>query len=199
MKVNTSGVRLRAEPTANSTVLMENIPTNAMLNPVDPNGAWINVIVNGTNGWVAAKYVTDNSDDEYDQPYTLEDLLPMMKDTFPYTVLAAIAAQESSFVNWRVHLDGTGHGLFGLDDGGLLPDFERWSGTNVGRGPTANTIPVNLQIEYTKQELQRLNVKYGSPYIAARIWHTGEGNWDSEKGAGYEAKIRDHERELFGN
>lgn len=65
----------------------------------------------------------------------------------PY-VLAAIAYQESSFRNYRVHLDGTGHGLIGLDDNGMLPDFESWSGLSIGRGPEAEMIPVGQQLNY---------------------------------------------------
>lgn len=63
-------------------------------------------------------------------------------------VLAGIIQQESGFTNFRVHRDGTGHGLLGLDDNGLLPDFEKFSALSCGRGQNAISIPPKLQIEY---------------------------------------------------
>ena len=52
-------------------------------------------------------------------------------------VVAGIIAQESTWVNHKVHRDGTGHGLIGLDDNGMLPAFEKWSNFKVGRGRNA--------------------------------------------------------------
>jgi len=59
-------------------------------------------------------------------------------------VMAGIVAQESSFKNHTVHRDGTGHGLIGLDDNGLLPDFEKFAGMSVGRGANAAIRPSKL-------------------------------------------------------
>lgn len=200
MRVNAAGVRLRFNPTTESEILIESIPLSSSIIQLDPVGAWIKVSVDGRVGWVAASYI-ENSDPEppleSDQQYSLEELYPMMQDTFPPEVLAAICYQESTFINWRVHRDGTGHGLFGLDDNGMLPDFERWSGLSVGRGSSASIIPVDLQIEYTKQKLQEYSIKYGGPYNAARVWHRGEGQWQDSYGDIYEARIRQHVADLF--
>ncbi len=113
-------------------------------------------------------------------------------------VIAGICRQESGFRNWRVHRDGTGHGLFGLDDNGLLPDFERWTGVQVGRGYRADIIAPELQIEYACYQMARYTAKFGDPYTAARAWHRGERLMWDQLGANYEALIRAHVRALFG-
>lgn len=113
-------------------------------------------------------------------------------------LLAAIVAQESSFRNLRVHRDGTGHGLIGLDDNGLLPSFERWSGTRVGRGRNARIIPPDQQIHFLAREIGRLTRKYDSGMAAARAWHRGESSamWD-RRGDLYARLIQNHQRRLF--
>src|SRR5262249_10853500 len=71
-------------------------------------------------------------------------------------VMAGMMQQESSFENYQVHLDQTGHGLLGIDDNGLMTDFESWvrqtkpgqEGYSVGRGANAASIPPEWQIEY---------------------------------------------------
>jgi SH3-like domain-containing protein len=113
-------------------------------------------------------------------------------------VVAGIMAQESGFANWRVHRDGTGHGLFGLDDNGLLPDFERWCGLACGRGAAAISIPPKLQIEYCARTIAALTREHGDPYIAARVWHRGPSLWRDERGEQYERLIRGHVEALRG-
>lgn len=106
-------------------------------------------------------------------------------------LIAAVVAQESSFVNYGVHRDGTGHGLIGLDDNGLLPDFERWSGTSVGRGRRAATIPPEKQIEFLAKTLGALTEKFGGDeWEAVRAWHAGVGGRNRPNGTEYEALIR---------
>lgn len=106
-------------------------------------------------------------------------------------LIAAVVAQESSFVNYGVHHDGTGHGLIGLDDNGLLPDFERWSGRHVGRGRHANTIPPEQQIEFLARTLGELTAKFGGDeWEAVRAWHAGIGGRDRPNGREYETLIR---------
>lgn len=106
-------------------------------------------------------------------------------------IVAAVVAQESSFVNHRVHRDGTGHGLIGLDDNGLLPDFERWSGTRVGRGKRANTIPPEKQIEFLAKKLADFSEKHGGDvWEAVREWHGGYGGRDRRHAHHYEDLIR---------
>ncbi len=106
-------------------------------------------------------------------------------------VMGAIVEQESSYVNHAVHRDGTGHGLIGLDDHGLLPDFERWSGLSVGRGRNARTIPPEKQIEFLAKTLGALTEKYGGDsWEAARTWHAGAGGRDKPDGRLYEKLVR---------
>ena len=113
-------------------------------------------------------------------------------------VLAGIVAQESDFVNVRVHHDGTGHGLIGLDDNGLLPFFEQWSGLSVGRDGHARSIPPALQLEYLARTIAALAQAHGGNFlIAARQWHTGAfGIWGVH-GDNYEVLIRGHIARLF--
>jgi hypothetical protein len=141
--------------------------------------------------------------DEPDHAFTFEELWPTIKaagDEFGFDpqVLAGIIMQESGLRNWRVHRDGTGHGLLGLDDGGLLPDFERWSGLPIGRGQAAASIPIVPQIRYAAHALADYAHRLGGPYAAARAWHRGEGLMNDARGQQYEALIRAHVADLFG-
>ncbi|MCK8496557.1 C39 family peptidase [Myxococcus sp. MISCRS1] len=112
-------------------------------------------------------------------------------------VLAGIVAQESSFKNHGVHADGTGHGLIGLDDNGLLPSFEKWSGMQVGRGANAKTIPPEKQMEFLAKTIGELTKKHGSGMAAAREWHRGAGNMNDARGYDYQNKIQNHMSRLF--
>lgn len=106
-------------------------------------------------------------------------------------IVAAVVAQESSFINHGVHRDGTGHGLIGLDDNGLLPDFERWSGTQVGRGRRAATIAPEKQIEFLAMTLANLTEKFGGrEWEAVRAWHGGSGGRNRPHAREYETLIR---------
>ncbi len=106
-------------------------------------------------------------------------------------LVAAVVAQESSFINFGVHRDGTGHGLIGLDDNGLLPDFETWSGLDVGRGRRADTIAPEKQIEFLSMKLAALTEKFGGDeWEAVRAWHAGVGGRDRANGREYETIIR---------
>lgn len=199
MKVTTPNVRLRAEPSTNSPIL-------ATLNPdtivVQVDRPWLHIKVDNVEGWAALEFLTDYtltqpSDSPEETTYTLDELLPLLTDSFPYKVLAAIAKQESGFKNYRVHFDGTGHGLFGLDDNGMLPSFEAFSKINVGRGHNAIIIPIKPQIDFAKHILTIYSDKYDGPYNAARVWHRGEGQWQDTLGDNYEALIRHWEATLF--
>ncbi|WP_342381215.1 C39 family peptidase [Myxococcus stipitatus] len=112
-------------------------------------------------------------------------------------VLAGIVAQESSFKNHGVHADGTGHGLIGLDDNGLLPSFEKWSGMQVGRGANAKTIPPEKQMEFLAKTIGDLTKKHGSGMAAAREWHRGAGAMNDARGYDYQNKIQNHINSLF--
>lgn len=113
-------------------------------------------------------------------------------------VMAGIVAQESAFVNYRVHGDGTGHGLIGLDDNGLLPDFERWADLNVGRGASAAVIPPEKQIEYLSRMIAAFTEAHQrDPFAAARRWHRGGQFMDDARGRNYESLIRGHIKRLF--
>ena len=135
--------------------------------------------------------------------FTLAELLPIFKKYgeqygFDYRITAGVAFQESGFRNYRVHRDGTGHGLFGLDDGGLRPDFERWSGFVIGRGATANIAPIGPQIAYASYQLKRYQDAYGDPYVGCQAWHRGPTYWNDAAGKNYNALIRQHVARLFG-
>ena len=110
-----------------------------------------------------------------------------------------MAKQESGFRNYRVHNDGTGHGFFGLDDGGMRVPFEQWSGFYIGPGRTANIAPPEKQIEYACYQLARYAVAYGNdPWAACRAWHRGGGLMNDAQGQNYEVLIRRHVQTLFG-
>jgi hypothetical protein len=112
-------------------------------------------------------------------------------------VLAGILAQESSFKNWGVHADGTGHGLIGLDDNGLLPSFEKWSGQSFGRGSSARTIPPELQVEFLAKTIGELTQHHGDSFAAAREWHRGRGGMNDSRGYHYQDLIKGHIGRLF--
>ncbi len=115
-----------------------------------------------------------------------------------YRVVAGVAYQESGLRNYRVHNDGTGHGLFGLDDGGMRVPFEQWSGFYIGPGRTANIAPVGKQIEYASYQLKRYQDAYGDPWAATRAWHRGGGLMNDAQGYNYQTLIQAHVRTLFG-
>ncbi len=106
-------------------------------------------------------------------------------------IVAAVVAQESSFINHGVHRDGTGHGLIGLDDNGLLPEFEKWSGLHVGRGKSAATIAPARQIEFLAKKLGDLTKKFhGKEWEAVRAWHGGVKGRNRPHAKEYESIIR---------
>lgn len=112
-------------------------------------------------------------------------------------IMGAIVAQESSFINHGVHRDGTGHGLVGLDDNGLLPDFEAWSGVNVGRGRRANTIAPEKQIEFLAKKLADFTETLGgNEWGAVRAWHAGMRGRNRNNGVVYERLIRERIPEI---
>ncbi len=114
-------------------------------------------------------------------------------------VVAGIIAQESTWENHKVHRDGTGHGLIGLDDRGMLPAFEKWSKFKVGRGHSARIIPPALQVEFLAKNIGEMTRNHnGNPWAAVREWHRGLGPamWDA-KGSKYENLIRGHINKLF--
>lgn len=140
--------------------------------------------------------------DDPDHLFSFAELWPTIKaagDEFGFDpqVLAGIMKQESGFRNWRVHRDGTGHGLLGLDDNGMLPAFERWSGIAVGRGQNARSIPIVPQIRYAAFALADYARRLGGPYAASRAWHRGEGGMNDQLGRQYEQLIRAHVASLF--
>lgn len=140
---------------------------------------------------------------ELDKLWTLADLLPLFNQYgngygFDPKVLAAIAYQESGFRNWRVHQDGTGFGLFGLDDNGLLPDFERWAQISVGRGDQHRPVTPNQQIQFAAMQLRRYQDQLGDAILAAQAWHRGMGAYQDELGQAYGNTIRAHVTRLFG-
>lgn len=144
---------------------------------------------------------------EPDHAFTLEELWPTIKvagEKYGYDpkLIAGMARQESTFHNYRVHRDGHGHGLFGLDDRGLLPEFERWSGRNIGRGEDAAIIPPELQIEFAAWQLKKYADYYpgesDGAYVALRAWRAGGTGRVEQKAFDYVQLILSHVRALFG-
>jgi hypothetical protein len=178
-------------------------------------GADINTVRNeiATEIMKSPEYQSHNPGGLTNEPnhtFSLNELMPtIQRYAAQYgtdaRVLAAIVAQESSFTNHLVHRDGTGHGLIGLDDGGLKPDFEQWvrntkgvPGYTIGNGANAISIRPDWQMEYLAKTIAELTPKYGGNIMmAAREWHTGAGGVFSGEGALYEQLIRQRMSELF--
>ena len=216
-RVTDDAVRLRRAPGLAGQILTE-LDADTIVVALEPMVVaadgydWQHVRApDGTIGWVATAFLTalDASpasgtlSDEPDHRFTFAELRPSVEAAAAQygadpRVVAAIVAQESGFVNWRVHADGTGHGLIGLDDNGLLPDFERFTGQAFGRGAAARILPPALQIAYLAKTIGALTRQYGSAFAAARVWHRGPGLWQDALGDRYEALIRGHIQRLFG-
>jgi SH3-like domain-containing protein len=198
-------VRMRAQPNASADILVQDLGMGAIATQVSQRVVnadghdWRNVrTADGQVGWVAAEFLEalgsqsdDELTDEPDHAFSFATLWPYIqtaagKWSADPQIIAAIMQQESSFTNWRVHRDHTGHGLFGLDDNGLLPDFEEFSGLSVGRGDDAVSIPPKPQIEYTCRTIAAYTLSFGSAINAARVWHHGPGLWQDALGQEYE-------------
>ena len=149
---------------------------------------------------------------ELNHQFSLQETWPYIKHYanqhgFDPRVLAGMIQQESNFKNYQVHFDGTGHGLLGLDDNGLLGDFEGWvrrtkpgqESYYAGRGASAASIPPEWQIEYAAQKLASYKNAYGSDFAAARAWHRGPGLMNDSLGYRYQDLISGHMARLFAN
>jgi hypothetical protein len=215
-RVTDDGVRLRAGPGTRRRILVPNLGAGTLVRATgkaiaEANGyRWLEVRTpHGTIGWVATAYLdaiasASELPSDADHRFSFAELWPHLEAAGRHygadaEVLAAIIAQESYFVNWRVHADGTGHGLVGLDDNGLLPDFEAWSGLSCGRGAEAISIPPGLQIAFAAKTLAAFTSRYGNAINAARVWHRGPGCWRDGQGDRYESLIESHLATLFGS
>jgi cell wall-associated NlpC family hydrolase len=215
------GVRMRQQPGTDQPIVIEDLGQGTQLTAVSTEQrsadgyVWLEVRTDdGRSGWVARDFLRQAgaggaSDDAYglsgegDHQFSFQDLWPCIRsESSDYgtdnQVIAGILFQESGFKNYLVHNDGTGHGLIGLDDNGLLPDFERWSGLSCGRGRSASPIPPAKQIEYCAMIIAGYARKYGGAYAGSRAWHRGEGLMNDDRGQQYEALIRSHAKRLFG-
>lgn len=211
--VTEPGVRLRAEPSTNAPILVEALPhlgvvhrREGVVGEEADGYRWAPVRYGGLDGWSAVLYLEPvgvGLAEDADYLFPAEAILFHLRRACEltgadYPVCAAIIQQESGWRNWRVHHDGTGHGLIGLDDNGLLPDFEAWAGVGVGRGAQAWVIPPGIQLWYLARTIATFTAQYGSAYNAARVWHRGPGLWRDALGDHYEALIRGHVAALFG-
>jgi murein DD-endopeptidase MepM/ murein hydrolase activator NlpD len=217
-RVTDDQVRLRQEPGLAGQILAE-LGAGTIVVALEPATVpadgydWQHVRApDGTVGWMATAFLAPLApdadgaalSDEPNHAFSFAELKPHVEAAAARygadpRVVAGIIAQESGFTNWRVHRDGTGHGLIGLDDNGLLPDFERWAGLTCGRGAAARSIPPALQIAYLAKTIGELTRQYGSAYAAARVWHRGPGLWQDALGDRYESLIRGHIEQLFGS
>jgi hypothetical protein len=218
-RVTADGVRLRAQPGTSQAIVVQNLGSGTTVTALSDQLVaadghnWRNVrTAGGQVGWVAAEFLAVAGPDDPtngelsnapDHVFDFSALWPHIQAAAGQygtdaQVVAAIMRQESGFKNWRVHMDHTGHGLFGLDDNGLLPDFEQWSGQSYGRGDNARSIPPKPQIEYCCKIIAAYSAQFGSAFNAARVWHRGPGLWQDDRGTNYEALIRQHIQSLFG-
>lgn len=147
---------------------------------------------------------------EADHRFTLQELWPYIqamgvRHRFLPEIIAAMIYQESNFQNLRVHRDGTGHGLLGLDQNGLLQDFEPWALPHLGRGwlgrgADATVCPPEWQIEFAAWQLHRYVEAYADvradPIKAAQAWHASGGGRNSARGTHYGTLIRAHIKTL---
>lgn len=156
--------------------------------------------------------VTGTLPNDPNRQFSLQELMPTIdryaqQYGFDPKVLAGMIAQESSFKNHLVHRDGTGHGLLGYDDNGLLPEFEQWvrrtkpgqEGYSAGRGHSASSIPPEWQIEFAAKKLAEYSDRYGGDMAAARAWHRGPGAMNDWRGYNYQDLIQGHMNRLFPN
>lgn len=156
--------------------------------------------------------VTGTLPNDPNRQFSLQELMPTIDKYarqygFDPKVLAGMIAQESSFKNHLVHRDGTGHGLLGYDDNGLLPEFEQWvrrtkpgqEGYYAGRGHGASSIPPEWQIEFAAKKLAEYSDRYGGDMAAARAWHRGPGAMNDWRGYNYQELIQGHMNRLFPN
>ena len=140
---------------------------------------------------------------EPDRQFTFDEVWPVIRAAAEKygadaRVLTAVAYQESGFKNWLVHRDNTGHGLIGLDDNGLLPDFERWAEYPVGRGRAARSIPPELQFNYLAKTIAGLTRFHsGSAMAACREWHRGRPCMNDARGYHYQKLIEAHIQHFF--
>lgn len=211
------GVRMRAQPSTSADVVVDGLSSGTIVTAVSAQvmtadgHSWRNVrTLGGQTGWVAAEYLQvmdaagGSLTDEPDHVFGFAALWPTIQvaaGTYSADarVLAAIMKQESNFTNFRVHRDGTGHGLLGLDDNGLLPDFEKFSGLACGRGQNAISIPPKPQVEYAARVIAAYTLQFGNAVNAARVWHRGASLWEDDLGQHYEDLIRGHIQTLFGS
>ena len=143
---------------------------------------------------------------EPDHEFTPEELWPELVAAcqefgFYPEIVAGMIQQESTWHNYRVHRDGHGHGLLGLDDNGLLRDFEPWAGIEVGRGEHAIIIPVEPQLRFAAYQLRRYMDAYpdvmADPYIACGAWHRSGAQRNSPEAVAYQKLIQKHVQERF--
>lgn len=143
---------------------------------------------------------------EPDHAFSFEELWPYLvvygeQHRFNPKIIAAMIQQESTWHNYRVHRDGTGHGLLGLDENGLLRDYQTKYGVYVGLGANAEIMPPELQIDFTAWQLRRYMDAYPDvmtdPVKAAQAWHASGGGRDSPRGLSYREKILGHITRLF--
>jgi len=181
-------------------------------NPDQIQAGWVIKVPGGTAnpgpGPVPAGPLTN----ELNHQFSLAETWPYIKQYsqqygFDPHVMAGMMQQESSFKNYQVHFDQTGHGLLGIDDNGLMSDFESWvrqtkpgqESYSVGRGADAASIPPEWQIEYAAKTLAEKSRYYGSDSAAARWWHRGPGMMNDSAGYNYESLVKTHMANLFAN
>ncbi len=220
------GLNLRDAPSTTANVL-DLIRVGTLLQAtgqasIDADGyRWLHVRTPGMlGGYVAGQYTRvmpfgAELNPAPEATFSLEELWPAVQAASAYYgadahVVMGICRQESwdpaaqQMRNWRVHADGTGHGLFGLDDSGGWQQLQSWLGVergSFGWGASAIVLPPGIQIEFTADLIARMTASYGDAYTATRVWHRGPTygtDPDDWRAANYEALIRGHVAKLFG-
>lgn len=126
----------------------------------------------------------------------LAELRPIIQDAarrhgVDAGTLAAIVRTESNFENHRLHDDGHGHGLVGLDDrrGARGRHFEQQTGISLGRGRNSNIVSGRAQIDYLARTLSESTRRYGNENAAIREWHRGHSDRNDETGYAYQRRV----------
>ncbi|MGA9522413.1 MAG: hypothetical protein WBV82_13170 [Myxococcaceae bacterium] len=99
----------------------------------------------------------------------------------PY-LIAGMLKKESTFTNWIHHKNPQAHGLIGVTENGMLPEFEAFASQQLGKkvtygkGTNAKPLHPDLQIEFLAKKLDEIKKKHGlqSHQQAAGAWYLGD-------------------------
>ncbi len=119
--------------------------------------------------------------------YTYGELKPYIdsaakKYGVPPELIGGMLHKESTFTNWIHHSNPQAHGLIGVTEKGMMPEFEQFASQKLnqkvsyGKGKGAKAMPPDLQIEFLAMKLDQIKNKHGlqSHKQAAGMWWLGD-------------------------